>query len=148
MGKKKNPRPRPDAEATPREPFNPAFDALAGLRASMGDAPAAPEAKMEAAEPEPGPDRSADERSADALPPRARTLVVRREKKGRGGKTVTVVEGWAAEAELEPLARRMARALGCGGGTEGEAVILQGDQTDRAARWLEGEGADRVVKGN
>lgn len=74
-------------------------------------------------------------------------VVVRRERKGRGGKTVTCVAGVAAAARPE-LARRLARALGCGGGVQGEELVLQGDQVERAARWLREQGAPRVVEGN
>lgn len=74
-------------------------------------------------------------------------VVVRRERKGRGGKTVTVVSGLAADA-LEKTAKRMRKSLGCGSSVEGETIVLQGDQTDRAAAWLEGEGIKRVVRGS
>src|SRR6185503_16404460 len=45
----------------------------------------------------------------------AKKLVVRRERKGRGGKTATVVEGIrVSPSALERIAREMRRALGCG----------------------------------
>lgn len=76
-------------------------------------------------------------------------IVLRREKKGRGGKTVTVVCGLGFVAsELEGLARRLRKSLGCGATVEGEAVILQGDHTARVAAWLRAHGAPRVVIGN
>jgi translation initiation factor 1 len=76
-------------------------------------------------------------------------LVVRRERKGHGGKTVTVVEGLAASpARLDELARAMRKALGCGSWAEGGRVFLQGDLADQAAAWLQRRGATRVVRGN
>lgn len=106
------------------------FGALAGVSA------AAPE-PAGAEEPKSAP-------SGDALV-FAPKVVVRREKKGRGGKTVTRIAGIAAE-HREPLAGRMKRALGCGAVVEGEDVVLLGALVDRAADWLEGEGAKRVVR--
>lgn len=76
-------------------------------------------------------------------------IVVRREKKGRGGKTVTVVSGVELPvAKLELLARALRKGLGCGSTLEGAAIVLQGDITDRARAWLEAHGAKKVVVGN
>ncbi len=64
-------------------------------------------------------------------------LVVRREKRGRAGKTVTRVSGLELDdAALEKLAREMKRALGCGATIEAPDVLLQGALTERAASWL------------
>jgi translation initiation factor 1 len=74
-------------------------------------------------------------------------VVLRREKQGRGGKTVTVVEGLPeplAEAALKPLKS----SLGCGAALEGDRVVLQGDQTTRAAAFFEARGVKKVVRGN
>jgi translation initiation factor 1 len=74
--------------------------------------------------------------------------VVRLERKGRGGKEATVVEKLALPPRaLEAWAVEARRALGCGGSIEGDAIVLQGDQRDRAVRWLEGKGVRRVVRG-
>lgn len=63
---------------------------------------------------------------------------VRREKKGRGGKVVTLVS-WLAGAPPEPIsdfAKAMARALGTGARVEGARIVIQGDLTQRAAELL------------
>ena len=75
--------------------------------------------------------------------------VVRQERKGRGGKTVTVIDGSAISRvpELDELARAMRKALGTGARVEGSKLVLQGDQREKAAAWLRGRGA-RVVIGN
>lgn len=74
-------------------------------------------------------------------------VVLRRERKGRGGRTVTRVQGlgWD-DAALAELARTMARALGCGVGVEDGDVVLQGDLVKRAEAWLLAQGVDRVVR--
>lgn len=78
----------------------------------------------------------------------AEKLVVRHESKGRGGKTVTRVSGFAPGAALQELAREARRALGAGvRAGEGELQV-QGKQVERVASWLEGRGFPRVVRGN
>jgi len=80
-----------------------------------------------------------------------RKLVVRRERTGRRGKTVTRISGFGATVAgdaLQTWARRMKRELGCGGSVEDEDIILAGDLVERAARWLEAAGVSRVVRGN
>ncbi len=74
-------------------------------------------------------------------------LVVRREKKGRGGKTVTRVSGIPAEL-LPALSKSMKKALGCGATVEGDDLVLLGSLVDRTADYLEGQGARRVVRAN
>ena len=74
-------------------------------------------------------------------------VVLRREKKGRGGKVVTTLTRHKLdEAAAKALAKRLRKALGCGATVEGDEVVLQGDQRDRAADLLEGEGW-KVVRG-
>jgi len=46
---------------------------------------------------------------------------------------------------LEELAKRMKLALGCGATLEQSDLILLGSLADRAAQWLHGEGAGRVI---
>jgi translation initiation factor 1 (eIF-1/SUI1) len=76
--------------------------------------------------------------------------VVRRERKGHGGKTATVIAGLALPAQgLEQVARSLRRSLGCGASAAGgEQVVVQGDQTDRVRAWLVARGVERVVVGN
>lgn len=76
-------------------------------------------------------------------------IVVRREKKGRGGKTATAIEGLRGEAaQLDVLARRLRKDLGCGASVEGSRIVIQGAQTERVRAWLQRDGAARVIVGN
>lgn len=109
---------------------------FAALRPSGTPAPAPAPRPAEA---DPEPDSGADG-------PR---LVVRREKRGRAGKTVTRVSGLGLRgAQLDELARRLKRALGCGASVEAPDVLLQGALTDRAAAWLTENLGARVTIGN
>jgi translation initiation factor 1 len=79
----------------------------------------------------------------------ATKLVLRREKKGRGGKTATVIEGLKLPpSALERIARDVRRALGCGAAIEGNTIVVQGDMSDRLAPWLTARGAKKVIVGN
>ena len=110
-----------------------AFAALAALRGSLpaGSEPAAAPAAMK----------------GDAG--LAGKIVLRRERKGRGGKTATLIEGVALQgAALESFARELRQSLGTGGGVENGAIVLAGDQVERAMAWLRAKGATRLVAGN
>ena len=62
---------------------------------------------------------------------------LRMEKKGRGGKTVTVVYGLPRNAAfLEDLCQELKRACGTGGAVGDGAVELQGDLRERVREFL------------
>lgn len=68
----------------------------------------------------------ADERQT--LPAEQQNLHVRMERKGRGGKTATVVEGFVGRDEdLESLARTLKSKCGVGGSAKDGLIIIQGD---------------------
>lgn len=111
------------------------FAALASLKASLPEGQAPEAASLKAKAP------PVDKRFLGKI-------VVAKSKKGRGGKTVTCVRGIDAnEAQLEQLAKEIRQALGCGSTVEEGEILVQGEQLDRVAKWLEGQGAKRVVKG-
>ena len=71
---------------------------------------------------------------------------LRMEKKGRGGKTVTVVYGLPQnDAFLKELAGELKRACGVGGSVGEDGIELQGDLRDRVRAALEKKGY--TVKG-
>lgn len=123
------------ASAGQAGPLNNPFTALAGLRPTAAGA-------------EPAPSPAAPTKAA-AKPRFEGKLVLQREKKGRGGKTVTRLRGLSLPARgLEELCKELKKGLGCGAVVEDGDVILQGDQCQRAAEWLEKQGAARVIIGN
>lgn len=72
-------------------------------------------------------------------------LILRREKKHRGGKTVVIVAGLRAsahlaESEIAKLAQHLKQQLGCGGAVErvdsDTVIVIQGDQPARVAELL------------
>ena len=69
---------------------------------------------------------------------------LRMEKKGRGGKTVTVVDGLPRNAAfLKELCQELKRACGTGGAVDDGAIELQGDLRDRVRELLMQEGISR-----
>ncbi|MGN6109399.1 MAG: translation initiation factor [Kofleriaceae bacterium] len=75
--------------------------------------------------------------------------VVRMERKGRGGKEVTIVEKLGLPpTELDQWCRDLKQALGCGGATENGAIVLQGDLRQRVGAVLEQKGVERVTIAN
>ncbi len=117
--------------APPPAPPGPFNAALAGLATRLGEVPRAPEP----AAPPPN--------LAGSPPARA---VVRMERAGRGGKTVTVVEKLELKPrELTAWLGELKRALGCGGVIERGALVLQGDTRERVGAWLTKRGVKKVT---
>ena len=97
--------------------------------------------------PAPGPRKPAP--LAAPQPKNRGRVDVRREKGGRGGKTVTVVDGFTGIGlpEKEALAKRMRAACGCGGTVKDGRIEIQGDQRDTVARILSEAGFRPVFAG-
>lgn len=75
---------------------------------------------------------------------------IRREKNGRGGKTVTTLTAFATHlpvSELDKLAFDLKKACASGGTLKGRSIELQGDVRDRAFSELEKRGFQPVLAG-
>jgi uncharacterized repeat protein (TIGR03833 family) len=70
---------------------------------------------------------------------------LRWETKGRSGKAVVRITGLPME-NLDAIASRMRKALGCGATLEGDDLILLGSLTERAQQWLDQAGDLREIK--
>ncbi len=72
------------------------------------------------------------------LPPKQQTAYVKRDRKGRAGKTVTVVYGLQHNpATLKALLKTLQSACGTGGTLKEHEIEVQGDQRDRVAEKLQ-----------
>ena len=88
-------------------------------------------------------------------PKRTKTLSkgrveVRREKAGRGGKTVTTMKEFASNiplAELETLTFDLKKSCACGGTLKVRSIELQGDVCERVIALLEDRGFKPVRAG-
>ena len=77
--------------------------------------------------------------ASDAVPARV-TAKLRLEKKGRGGKTVTVVFGLPHNAVfLKDLCGELKRACGTGGAVTDDGVEIQGEHRERLRALLLGK---------
>lgn len=62
----------------------------------------------------------------------AEPIVCKYEKKGRGGKAVTLLEGYTGTAsDFKALTKTLQSRLGAGGSTKGDAIIIQGAHRDK-----------------
>ncbi len=84
--------------------------------------------------------------AADPLAAMKVVLKVRIEKKGRGGKTVTVVTGFFhAKDDLAGWARELKALCGAGGTVHDDDIEIQGSHAPKIAEWFRRKGF--VVKG-
>ena len=84
--------------------------------------------------------RCSSQAKTAAVPPRL-IAKLRIEKAGRGGKTVTVVDGLPQnEAFLKGLLQELKKACGCGGAVRDGGIELQGDMRDRVRAYLARQG--------
>lgn len=118
-----------------------ASNPFASLAAARGEVAPGPE-------PDASPPDDAPQAEEDAKGPRlSGPIVVRRQKKGQGGKTATFVEG-VSPRDAAKLLPQLKRELGCGGRLQGDALVLGTAAHERVARWLREHGARRVTLGN
>ncbi len=78
---------------------------------------------------------------ASALPEGDGIARVRRETKGRGGKTVTTVSGLLlSPEELKALGKKLKTRCGCGGSVKEGVIEIQGDHAELITAWLTEQG--------
>ena len=82
-----------------------------------------------------------EEAEEETLPRERQRLRVRLDKRNRGGKTVTIVEGFRGRTDdLEALGKALKVRCGVGGAAKDGEIILQGDLRQKVADILQGEG--------
>ncbi len=76
------------------------------------------------------------------------TVRIRREVKGRGGKTVTTVFGVPlAGRDLKQLAKKLKQRCGTGGTVKAGVIVIQGDHREALAREIRVQGYDVKIAG-
>ncbi len=78
-----------------------------------------------------------EDTDAGRTAPQKSHLHVLIEKKGRGGKTATIVEGFEiSDDEVEEIGRTLRKKLGCGGSARGGEILIQGERKDDTMQLL------------
>lgn len=73
----------------------------------------------------------------EEAPAKKATLHVLTDRKGRKGKTATIVEGFPEDGkEAEEVAARLKKQLGCGGSSRCGEILIQGDCKQKVADLL------------
>ena len=67
-------------------------------------------------------------------------LSISMERKGRGGKTATIIAGFASEAQASDTASALKKRLATGGSARACEVLLQGDRRDAVRSALQAMG--------
>ena len=82
-----------------------------------------------------------NEEEVEVLPKQQQKLRVSMEKKGRGGKTVTLIRGFIGpENDLKDLCKLLKNKCGVGGSTKEGEILIQGDLKERIIDLLKTEG--------
>ncbi len=73
----------------------------------------------------------------DSLPSAQQKLRVRLDTRNRGGKVVSLVEGFKGSKEdLQELGKKLKALCGTGGSAKDGEIIIQGDQREKIVQWL------------
>jgi translation initiation factor 1 len=88
------------------------------------------------------------ERPTTDLPPQQQQIRIQASRKGRGGKTVTVVTGFQSKPEtLKTLLKQLKNQCGAGGTVKDETIELQGDRTQQLLEILTKLGYKAKISG-
>lgn len=88
------------------------------------------------------------ERATPDLPPNQQNLKVQATRKGRGGKTVTVISGFQTKAEtIASLLKQLKALCGAGGTVKDNEIEIQGDHAQKIAQTLVQLGYKAKVSG-
>lgn len=74
-------------------------------------------------------------------------VYIRKEKAGRGGKTVTVLMGLETFEERKVLLKMIQKQIGCGGTVKEDVIEIQGEKGNEIAKMLRENGYSVILSG-
>lgn len=90
---------------------------------------------------------SEEPEEAETLIPGQQKLRVWLETRHRGGKAVSVVQGFTGTlADLETLGKQLKATCGTGGSVKNGEILIQGDHRDKIVQWLIKNGYTQTKK--
>jgi len=117
------------------QPLNSPFAALGALIGGGADSPVDAEEGAS----------TSTAKTNEPVPPLPRRVSMQTQRKGRGGKTVTVVTLHDADAaSMQRWGAQAQRALGCGSTVEGDHLVFQGDQRARLVTYWRAQGVSDI----
>ncbi len=84
-----------------------------------------------------------EERNEGPVSPAEQVLKVKLDKKHRGGKMVTIVEGYRG-SDIEEKGKELKKFCGTGGSVKDGLIIIQGDNREKMMSWLMKNGYKQV----
>ncbi|MBI1222090.1 MAG: translation initiation factor [Bacteroidetes bacterium] len=90
-----------------------------------------------------------EEQDEDTLNPSDQKLRVMLERKGRGGKDVTIVHNFiGSQDDKDALTKSLKTYCGTGGTAKDGEIVIQGDQRDKVVKYLLDKGYKNSKRGN
>jgi translation initiation factor 1 len=91
--------------------------------------------------------RTGDNTPLETAPAEKQKLKIRLDSKQRGGKVVTLIQGFDGKIEdLELLGKALKSYCGTGGSVKDNEIIIQGDQREKILQWLIKQGYKQTKK--
>ncbi len=91
---------------------------------------------------------AATERAVPDVPPEQQALTVQVSRKGRKGKSVTIISGFAHKIEtLEALAKKLKAQCGSGGTVKDNTIEIQGEHAPKLLSLLVDKGYKAKISG-
>lgn len=88
-----------------------------------------------------------EQQQEQTLAPSKQQIKLRLDTKHRGGKAVTLIEGFVGTgADREVLGKKLKTFCGTGGSVKDKEILVQGDNRDKLLQWFSKNGFTNVKK--